>query len=256
MTIEQLKHPKCAASLFAGWEETPIWSCLQEVMGEVYGDHQEYPTSAAAILGDFCFLAGKPCRTVASYKPKNSGQDFIIMIPQNEAWSQVIRECWKEKAKEVKRYAIKKDPDVFDVEKLQELASHVPKEYEIRPMDETLYSQCKEKEWSQDLVRQYKDFAEYKRLGLGFAILMNNEVIAGASSYSSYEGGIEIQIDTKKEHRRKGLARVCGATLILECLKRGIYPSWDAQNPESVALAKQFGYQLDHPYIAYEIYGY
>jgi len=79
--------------------------------------------------------------------------------------------------------------------------------------------------------------------------------VSGASSYSSYRGGIEIEIDTKEEYRRRGLARICGARLILECLDRGLYPSWDAQNPGSAALAKQLGYRMEGTYTAYEAGG-
>ncbi|MCM1200726.1 MAG: GNAT family N-acetyltransferase [Bacteroides fragilis] len=61
------------------------------------------------------------------------------------------------------------------------------------------------------------------------------------------------KIDTKKEYRRRGLATVCGARLILECLDRGLYPSWDAQNPWSVVLAQKLGYHFDREYTAYEI---
>lgn len=254
--IECIQQPQCAAGLFAGWEETPIWSCLQGVMGNVYGDHPENPASAAAILGDFCFLAGVPSKAMAAYKPEESRQDFIIMVPQNERWGQVIREYWGEKAKEVTRFAVKKEQNNFDKEKLQKMAANLPDGYEIMPITQKLYEKCREMEWSRDLVGQYKSFAEYEKLGLGFAVVKDGELAAGASSYSSYRGGIEIQIDTQMEHRRKGLARACGATLVLECLKRGLYPSWDAQNPESIALAEQLGYHLDHPYTAYEIWGY
>ena len=34
-----------------------IWSCLQGIMGEVWAD--ETLSSAKAVLGDFCFFAGK-----------------------------------------------------------------------------------------------------------------------------------------------------------------------------------------------------
>ena len=81
-------------------------------------------------------------------------------------------------------------------------------------------------------------------------------MLAGASSYSTYKEGIEIGIDTREDHRRKGLAYACGAKLILECLKKGIYPSWDAQNKWSVALAEKLGYHISHEYTAYEIMGY
>ncbi len=77
--------------------------------------------------------------------------------------------------------------------------------------------------------------------------------VVGASSYTCYSQGIEIEIDTKEAFRRRGLASVCGAKLILECLSRGLYPSWDAQNKWSVALAEKLGYHFDREYTAYEV---
>ena len=35
----------------------------------------------------------------------------------------------------------------------------------------------------------------------------------------------------------------------------GIYPSWDAQNMNSVRLAEKLGYEFDHEYTAYEVSG-
>ncbi len=72
----------------------------------------------------------------------------------------------------------------------------------------------------------------------------------------SYELKVIIEIDTRDDHRRKGLAYACGARLILECLEKGLYPSWDAQNKWSVALAQKLGYHFSHEYIAYEVIGY
>lgn len=95
----------------------------------------------------------------------------------------------------------------------------------------------------------------YGQLGLGTVILKDNEIVSGASSYTRYEDGIEIEIDTKEEYRRQGFATICGAKLILECLKRNLYPSWDAQNRWSVALAEKLGYHYSHSYTAYEVYG-
>lgn len=95
--------------------------------------------------------------------------------------------------------------------------------------------------------------ADYARLGMGVAVLEGEELVAGASSYSRYKEGIEIEIDTREDHRRKGLAFACGAQLILNCLDRRLYPSWDAQNLWSVALAEKLGYHFDSPYTAYEI---
>ena len=68
---------------------------------------------------------------------------------------------------------------------------------------------------------------------------------AGASSYTWYRGGIEIEIDTKAEYRRQGLALCCASALLLHCLERGLYPSWDAATPISVALAEKLGYHFE-----------
>lgn len=128
--------------------------------------------------------------------------------------------------------------------------------YELKMLEEQEYDTCRNIGWAKDLVSQYRDYDMYKELGLGATVLKNGELAAGASSYSTYNEGIEIEIDTKKEHQRKGLAYACGAKLILECLNRGLYPSWDAQNKQSVALAEKLGYHLSHEYAAYEITGY
>ena len=77
--------------------------------------------------------------------------------------------------------------------------------------------------------------------------------MAGLTEEQCKAQGIEIEIDTREDYRRQGLAYVCGARLILECLDRGLYPSWDAQNKASVALAEKLGYHYSHTYTVYEI---
>lgn len=251
-----MENPQNAEELFKDWQETMLWSCLQGVMGEVYGNDKIHPASAAAVIGDFCFFAGKPDKELVAYKPEGCGKDFMIMIPRNEAWAALIEACYGEKAKKVTRYAIKKEPDVFSKEKLSEIVEGLSCEYDLKLMDEERFWWCKGQEWCRDWVSQYEDYDEYRKKGLGVVILRDGVPVSGASSYSSYRDGIEIQIDTKREYRRKGLASISGAALILECLERGLYPSWDAQNKESVILAKKLGYHYDHDYTAYEIWGY
>lgn len=240
--------------IFENWDETIIWSCLQGIMGEIYtnlaGD------AAMAILGDFAFYAGNPSEELIRFKPESCRQDFIIMVPQNDMWAELIEECYGEKAKKAIRYAIKKETDSFDVEKLKRAVTGLPEGYELRAIEESEYNMCRENSWANDLVSQYRDYAAYKNLGLGVVALKDGELTAGASSYSTYDKGIEIEIDTREDHRRKGLAYACGAKLILKCLKKGLYPSWDAQNKWSVALAEKLGYHFSHEYVAYEITAY
>ena len=71
--------------------------------------------------------------------------------------------------------------------------------------------------------------------------------------YTRYKEGIEIEVDTIPSERRKGLASVVCAALILACLDEGLYPSWDAHDMNSVQLSRNFGYEFDHEYTAYEV---
>lgn len=254
--IVKIDDAKKIEPLFRNWQETLIWSCLQNIMGSIYADDSEKPLSAMAIIGDFCFFAGQPNKELVLYKPEECMQDFIIMVPQNDNWSELIANCYGDKAKKVTRYAIKKEQNVFNKEKLQKAIHSLAPEYSLKMIDEDVFTMCRSSAWSRDLVSQYKDYEMYNRLGIGVAVLKDGIIVSGASSYTRYQDGIEIEIDTKEEYRRKGLAYVCGAKLILECLEQNLYPSWDAHNKWSVALAEKLGYHYDHKYSAYEIWGY
>jgi predicted GNAT family acetyltransferase len=108
-------------------------------------------------------------------------------------------------------------------------------------------------EWSRDFCSQFCGSEDYAKRGLGVAALRGDELVAGASSYVAYNGGIEIQTDTRQDMRRRGLASACCARLILNCLQRGLTPSWDAANPASLALAEKLGYALKAPYDIWEV---
>lgn len=252
---QRLSDTQKAAKLFEGWNDTPVWSCFQGIMGEIYVDSLETPVSAMAILGDFCFFAGKPDAGLVAYKPENRTGEFVIMVPGNESWGALIEKTFGGKTRAITRYALRKDKVSFDREALQAAAASLPAGYSLKLMDRELFSVCRSQSWSRDFVSQFKDYEEYQKMGLGVLILKDGEVVSGASSYSRYEKGIEIEVDTRADHRKQGLAYICCATLILECLERNLFPAWDAHNEASLALALKLGYHFDHEYRAYEIWG-
>lgn len=165
----------------------------------------------------------------------------------------MIEDCYKEQAEKVTRYAIKKEPGIFNRAHLQAAVDTLPEGYTLKMMDQELFWRCRELQWCRDWVWQYPDYALYEKHGLGAVVMKDGQPVSGASSYSGYLEGIEVEIVTREDHRRKGLAYVCGAKLILECIKRGWYPSWDAQNKWSAALAEKLGYHFDHEYTAYVV---
>ena len=245
--VYELKDTTATESIFAGWQETLIYSCLQNVMGKIYVTDKENPRSAFAFIGCFGFLAGKPDRELVLSKPDG----FVIMVPQNEEWASLIEDCYPD-AKRVTRYAIRKDT-CFDQAALRKELEKLPEGYELKPIDSALYDQCLEKPVTRDFVSPFGSREKYLELGRGMVITKDGRIVSGASSYTRYREGIEIEVATEESERRKHLATIACAALILRCLKEGLYPSWDAQNMNSVRLAEKLGYEFDHEYAAYEI---
>lgn len=144
---------------------------------------------------------------------------------------------------------------MWDLEKLERIAASLDEGYKLKLIDEAIFYESKKHQWTYDWTSQFPDYEGYQKHGLGVVILKDGKPVSGASSYSYYAKGIEIEIDTHANFRRRGLALICGARLILECERRGLYPSWDAQNPGSAALAEKLGYRHSHDYTVYEIRG-
>ena len=245
--IYELDDTSKVKHIFDGWNETMIYSCVQKVMGKIYVTDIENPKSAFAYVGCFGFFAGEPEIELVNNKPDG----FVIMIPQNEAWAKLIEECFPT-SKRVTRYAIKKNT-IFDKEVLRKNISLLPDGYELKKIDVDIYDKCLESPVTADFVSAFESKEKYLSIGRGIVITKDNNIVAGASSYTRYLEGIEIEVDTIEDERRKHLATIACSALILNCLEEGLYPSWDAQNMNSVRLAEKLGYEYDHDYIAYEV---
>lgn len=244
--VFELNDPTRAAGLFAGWEETLIYSCLQGVMGKILVTDERSPMSACAVLGCFEFYAGVP--EAALLRRQAAG--FRILVPRDEAWAELIQRCIPN-ARRFTRYAIRKDTR-FDISRLRAM-TRLPAGYELRPIDGPLYDACLKSPETADFVSAFESKVRYLQWGCGMVVLKDGEIVSGASSFSRYRDGIEIEVDTLPAHRRKHLATAACAALILRCLDAGLYPSWDAHNMHSVRLAESLGYKLSHEYPAYEV---
>ncbi|MCI8441057.1 MAG: GNAT family N-acetyltransferase [Provencibacterium sp.] len=235
------------APIFNSFEETLIWSCLQGQMGRAFADSAARPRSARIELADFCFLAGEPDRELV-FLPQ--GRKMLIFVPNSERWVPVLRTAHPGRCRRSWRYAFKKE-DCFDRQRLQRFAGKLPPGFSLAPIEESLYQAAMENDWSRDFCANFSGCGDYCRRGIGVAVLQGKELVGGASSYTVYNGGIEIEIDIREDCRRLGLAQACAAQLILTCLTRGLYPSWDAANKGSLQLAQKLGYRFSGRYAAY-----
>ena len=254
-TVVVIENQEILEQFFGNTQKTMIRSCCEKIMGKVDGKEVEKLDSAMAVLGDFTFFAGKPDEVLTAYWPKESREAYRILVPQDAEWERIIEQYYGTKCRKITRYRMKKEPGIFPQEILEKAAASLPKDVTLLCMNESLFYRSREQGWSRDFTALYPDFRFFEKYGLGVLAIKDGEILAGASSYSSYSKGIEIEVDTREDWRRQGLAYACCAKLILECLMRGWYPNWDAHNLESAALAKKLGYHLEEAYTAYEVFG-
>ena len=135
------------------------------------------------------------------------------------------------------------------------MVGQLPEGYKLKRIDSDIYDKCLLNPVTADFVSAFGSKERYLEYGRGMVIMKDDVIVAGASSYTRYKEGIEIEVDTVESERRKHLATTVCAALILECLKENLYPSWDAQNMNSVHLAEKLGYEYAHEYVAYEVSG-
>ncbi len=246
-----------AAPLFAGWETALVTSALEGRMGDLWQEDAEKPAWAFIANGDFWVFGGECPReevpSLAAELGRQYGRRDVIMAAREKEWMDALGTVFGERARPVLRYATQRTPEAFDRARLEGYAKSLPKGVQIVPIDAYWYEKVLASPWAADFVSQFGSAERFMREGIGYLAVLEGEIVSGASSYVACEEEIEVQIDTREDFRRQGLARACGARLILSCLERNRYPSWDAMNLESLKLAECLGYCLACEYPVWEV---
>ncbi|WP_233152577.1 GNAT family N-acetyltransferase, partial [Bacillus mycoides] len=237
-------------SMFEDFNNVVLLSYLQGHMGNAWVNDLENPTVAQITVGIFTFYAGDPNAKETEELLRNIPERILVIV-NSDQWKKRLETFHERKIDKFLRYKFKRNTEVFNRSKLQSFITALPKGYELRKIDEHIANNPTLHNVSEDFTSQFRSIDDYVNRGIGYSILYNGEVVCGASSYSIYNDGIEIEVATDLDHRRKGLATVVCATLILDCLEKGRYPNWDAANSTSVKLAEKLGYVFDKAYDTY-----
>ena len=224
---------KGIAPLFDGIWDSMVISYLQGYQGEGFVNDFPNPEFGLIVSGEYSF---------------EGNETTFIYAPENLGWRDLILECHPDKAEEVMRFWIVQQDYDFDEKRLNSYMEKLPEGYQIVPFDEELYRQAMDSEWSREFCETFEDAEDYLNRGFGFGILDNGQLVSGISTMTVYDGGTEIQIATREDYRRRGLALPCAARFILEAKKRGIRPCWDAANETSRHMAVKLGYEYNGEY--------
>ena len=234
------------APLFHRWQEPLVWTALQGRMGQVWRLENAGP--ALCRTGDFLFASEGGKAMLRAVDRWLDGCFGILALPQGD---ENVPGVFGSRARRTLRYAMQKGGEHFEEKRLQEMSNALPQGLALCLMNRERYHEALSEEWSRDFVALFASTEDFLTHGLGVVCLHEGRMVGGASSYCCYDGGIEIEVDTRRDYRRRGIASACCARLILECLNRGLYPSWDAANRASAALAQKLGYREAGAYTAW-----
>ncbi|MGE7881906.1 GNAT family N-acetyltransferase [Bacillus sp. NPDC094077] len=243
---------KKLVSMFEDFNNVVLFSYLQGHMGTAWVNDLENPTVAQVTVGIFTFYAGDLNVKETEELLRNIPERMLVIV-NSEEWKKCLETFYERKIDKFLRYKFKRNSEVFDRSKLKSFISTLPKGYELKKIDEHIAKNPTLHKLSEDFTSQFQSIKDYVNRGIGYSILYKGEVVCGASSYSIYDDGIEIEIATVLNHRRKGLATVASTAIILDCLEKGIYPNWDAANSTSAKLAEKLGYVFDKAYDTYVV---
>ena len=236
-------------------EEVCIWSCIEGIMGRAWINDINEPMYGVVVVADFLFLLGQVPDVLSDDLiniMETLGKNQII-VSENPNWENMILKAFPDKIVRFMRYSFYWEPDIFDKKRLADFAQGNDDGYEVVPFTIEIAEKALHSNFTADFCIFFESPEAFLKQGIGFCIIQDDRIVAGASSYSTCDGAIDITIGTINEYRRKGLAVKCASKLILECLERGLYPRWDAANLESVALAEKLGYRFKEAYQAFAI---
>ena len=234
--------------LFAGFEDSVLISCAEGRTGECYCDDENDPKSGVIAAGDFYFTAGDSSMAEEAFGLAKDNSEAVFM-PASEEWTKALLALDRGLVK-TSRYRTNV-PVSFDTAGLESLADMSKfADYKLEMINEDLYAQAIGETWSWAFVGNFMDYKTFAENAFGCAVTDGGKLICAASCYSAYSRGVEVEIATHPDYRRKGLATIAGAAFIRECVRRGLKPHWDAANTMSLKIASKFGYTLKEEYTA------
>lgn len=213
--------------------------------GRVYGNRLEELSVAAIISEDgWFYLLGTETDEYFNDRLEN----FIIQktIKQKKPllWFG-ISQSWKKRLETYDLLSIGEFPRVqyeFNYDEYMRNSFAIPP-YLLEPINrENVQKVFESNEEIEGFWGAKENFMKY---GFGFLLLDKGNIVGHAQSASVEDGEVEIDIQTDKSYRGKGVATYLASCLINECIKRDLIPKWDCavSNESSNKLAVKLGFR-------------
>jgi GNAT superfamily N-acetyltransferase len=227
---------------------------LESAVGKVLVNNVENPGVVALCLPEHrTYIIGGDAKHPAARELLAELPRFSALLFGMQAWIKLLYEIHNGKVIALKRYAF--SSETLDLGRLKAIRSQLSENFTIKKINLHLAQQIagEKSDLTEDQFFGFTSPEDFIERGFGYCALENNRMVCIASTGAVCSKGIEVQINTHKKYRGRGLASATGAALLIQCLERGIDPNWDAATEISAGLAKKLGYK---PRGEYEIYFY
>ena len=214
--MQTISDRKKAAPLFENFKWNYMaQSILEGNHGEVSVDDPEQPNLAILYLPELRLgiVGGDPAHPAAeAYISGIKKRSFLMFADRYEGWDALGKKYHDVAFFQVMRYAFTSEN--LNVDYLKTLRDCDLGELVLKPLDlEMVRALSSEKsEITEDHFLNFATPAEFIEKGFGFAILEGKQVVSLATSFVVCDGGIEIQINTRKKYEGRGLGTTVGGS--------------------------------------------
>jgi GNAT superfamily N-acetyltransferase len=217
-------------------------------MGEAYADDPLHPTAFRISVGPFWYFAGD-AHSPGGRRLMSEFPAYNLLMPSPDPWTDVAKEMFNGRLQTNTRHRF--SGENLSVEHLASLRDAAGSAVQILAIDSVVGARLSAQGVGYFDISDFESAEDFAQRGLGYCAMSDNQVIGVAYSSLVCSRGIEVSIFVEEDYRRRGVATALAASLLATSLGLGLYPNWDAANPESVTLAQKVGYDIVGPYEAY-----
>ncbi len=221
---------------------------LEGQMGRAFVDNPRNPRAYRITTGPFWYLAGEASSPGGGEMMKGLPAYHLVM-PSPPDWLELARQIYDMSLEPFTRYSF--SAETLSQEHLANCLAEFKDRTRIIPIDGEIAARLAALPESCFEIAEFDSVQDFVERGIGYTILENDTVMGVAYSSLVCTGGIEVSIYVEEPYRQRGIATALGSQLLLECLRLGLRPNWDAANRESFRLAKKLGYTFIETYDAY-----
>jgi RimJ/RimL family protein N-acetyltransferase len=233
--------------------------------GDIYVDCLEAP--AFAVLWDKMdavliegvlnedYIKSFVCLILNVFKPDAISRDFPFfnVYYPNETWADVLGNKLKDLSpvKELKFY--------YEYDKLnRDWESSVQNDYVLKRIDESILEKKDLKnmdkviDWIKSFWPSTKEFVDK---GIGYCLLQDEIIVSWCLSVFVSGEKFELGLETIKDYRGKGCAKVVSSACIEYCMEHYLVPLWNCneENKPSVRVAEAIGFKKIKEYYVWHI---